>query len=41
MKTFRWDAFGLIGEFDAWKICAAVDVARQYLNMSFSLGFWH
>ena len=41
VKTFSWDVFGLIGRFDEWRLSAAADAARHYLNTSFSLGFWH
>jgi hypothetical protein len=41
VKLFRWDVFGLIGDFDWWLASAAVDYAREYLSTSFSIGFWH
>jgi hypothetical protein len=41
LKTFSWDVFGLIGDFDSWTVSAAVDGARDYLSTSFSIGFWH
>ena len=41
VKTFSWDVFGLIGDFDSWTVSAAVDGARDYLSTSFSIGFWH
>jgi hypothetical protein len=41
VKLFRWDVFGLIGDFDSWLASAAVDGARDYLSTSFSVGFWH
>jgi len=41
LKTFSWDVFGLIGDFDSWVASAAVDYARDYLSTSFSIGFWH
>jgi hypothetical protein len=41
VKLFRWDVFGLIGDFDSWLASAAVDYAREYLSTSFSIGFWH
>ncbi|HEY6560972.1 MAG TPA: hypothetical protein VI072_27035 [Polyangiaceae bacterium] len=41
LKTFSWDVFGLIGDFDSWTVSAAIDGAREYLSTSFSIGFWH
>ena len=41
VKTFSWDVFGLIGDFDSWTVSAAIDGARDYLSTSFSIGFWH
>jgi len=41
VKLFRWNVFGLIGDFDSWSFSAAVDGAREYLSTSFSIGFWH
>jgi hypothetical protein len=41
VKLFRWNVFGLVGDFDSWLFSAAVDGAREYLSTSFSVGFWH
>jgi len=41
VKLFRWNVFGLIGDFDSWTASAAVDGARDYLSTSFTVGFWH
>jgi hypothetical protein len=41
LKLFRWNVFGLIGDFDSWTFSAAVDSAREYLSTSFTVGFWH
>jgi hypothetical protein len=41
VKTFEWDVFGLIHPFDYWQLSLAADVAKSYLNTSFSIGFWH
>ena len=41
LKLFEWDVFGLIGDFDSWRLSTAADAARQYLSTSFSIGFWH
>jgi hypothetical protein len=41
LKLFHWDVFGLIGDFDGWVVSGAADAARQYLNTSFTIGFWH
>ncbi len=41
LKLFRWNVFGLIGDFDSWTFSAAVDSAREYLSTSFSVGLWH
>jgi hypothetical protein len=41
VKLFRWNVFGLIGDFDSWLFSVAVDSAREYLSTSFSIGFWH
>jgi hypothetical protein len=40
-KTFEWDVFGLVHPFDYWQLSLAADVAKSYLNTSFSIGFWH
>lgn len=41
IKLFRFGLFGLLEPFDYWQISLAADVARSYLNTSFSLGFWY
>lgn len=41
VKLFRWSVFGMIDEFNALMASAAVDAAKNYLNTSVSLGFWH
>jgi len=41
IKTFEWNVFGLVGPFDFWQLSLAADVAKSYLNTSFSVGFWH
>jgi hypothetical protein len=41
IKLFHWDVFGLIREFDGWTFSTAVDGAKNYLNTSFSIVFWH
>jgi hypothetical protein len=41
VKLFRWNVFGLIGDFDSWLFSAAVDRARDYISTSFSIGLWH
>lgn len=41
LKLFRFGFFGLFEPFDYWQLSVAVDVARSYLNTSFSLGFWY
>lgn len=41
VRLFEWNVFGLIGPFDYWQLSLAADVARSYLNTSFSIGFWH
>jgi len=41
LKLFRWNVFGLLGDFDSWTFSAAVDSAREYLSTSFSVGLWH
>lgn len=41
VKLFHWSVFGLIDEFDALMASAAVDGAKNYLNTSVSVGFWH
>jgi hypothetical protein len=41
VKLFRWNVFGLIGDFDSWLFSTAVDGAREYLSTSFSIGLWH
>jgi hypothetical protein len=41
VKLFRWNVFGLLGDFDSWSFSSAVDGAREYLSTSFSIGIWH
>ncbi|HKY34975.1 MAG TPA: hypothetical protein VJN18_03445 [Polyangiaceae bacterium] len=41
VRLFRWSIFGLVDRFDYWQLSLAADGARQYLNTSFSIGFWH
>jgi len=41
IKLFRWNIFGLLDRFDYWQLSLGADAARQYLNTSFSIGFWH
>jgi hypothetical protein len=41
LRLFRWDVFGLIDRFDYWQLSLAADAAREYLNTSLSVGFWH
>jgi hypothetical protein len=41
VKLFRFGLFGLLEPFDYWQLSLAADVARSYLNTSFSLGFWY
>jgi hypothetical protein len=41
IKLFRWNVFGLVKPFDYWQLSLAGDVAKKYLNTSFSIGFWH
>jgi hypothetical protein len=41
VRLFRWNVFGLVKPFDYWQLSVAADVARAYLNTSFSIGFWH
>jgi hypothetical protein len=41
VRLFSWSVFGLIDRFDFWQLSLAADGAREYLNTSFSIGFWH
>lgn len=41
VRLFRWSVFGLMEPFDYWQLSVGADVARSYLNTSFSIGFWH
>jgi hypothetical protein len=41
VRLFRWSIFGLVDRFDYWQLSLAADGARQYLNTSLSIGFWH
>lgn len=41
IKLFEWSVFGLVRPFDWWQLSVAADVAKSYLNTSFSVGFWH
>lgn len=41
VRLFEWSIFGLIKPFDYWQLSVGADVARSYLNTSFSIGFWH
>ncbi len=41
VRLFRFSLFGLLEPFDYWQLSVAADVARSYLNTSFSLGFWY
>lgn len=41
VRLFEWDVFGLVKPFDWWQLSVAADAAREYLNTSFSIGFWH
>ena len=41
VKLFEWNVFGLVSPFDYWQLSLAADGAKQYLNTSFSIGFWH
>lgn len=41
VKLFQWGVFGLHEPFDYWRVSLAADGAREYLNTTFSIGFWH
>jgi len=41
LKLFHWNVFGALDEFDGWSVSTAVDAAKNYLNTTFSLLFWH
>ena len=41
IKLFSWNVFGLVHPFNYWQLSLAGDVAKNYLNTSFSVGFWH
>jgi hypothetical protein len=41
IKLFRWGVFGLVSPFDWWQLSVAADIAKSYLNTSFTVGFWH
>jgi hypothetical protein len=41
VRLFEWDVFGLVRPFDYWQLSVGADGARNYLNTSFSIGFWH
>lgn len=40
LKLFTWDLFGLVEPFSL-RLSTAGDLARDYLNLGASIGFWH
>jgi hypothetical protein len=40
-NLFPWTVFGLFDEDTSWRLSAAIDVSRQYLAWSASVGVWH
>jgi hypothetical protein len=41
LRVANWNVFGLFPEDTPWRVGGALDVARDYLGWSATLGIWH